>query len=210
MLLYIAGKYRGDVEANIEAAKQVAAECFKVGHDVICPHMNTAKMDEVTDLPDEFWLQTTLNLLMRCDGIVMVPGWEESTGARAEKDYAERVKIPVYYAHAIPPLHPTEVRCPVQVKAFLESVMTMYRTHLSKNQDYSPMNILGTGELGVAVRLWDKVARLLNLLGFRISAEFIGFDASREPQHESIQDTYLDSANYSVIGSLVRRGVWGK
>lgn len=172
--------------------------------------MNTAKMDEDTGLSDEFWLEATLQLLERCDGIVMCPGWESSVGSIGERDYAATHGIPVYEFPDIPPLHPTELNSPVQCRAFLETVMTMYRVHLSKNSDYSPMNILGTGELGVLVRLWDKIARLLNLLGFRIRAEFVTLDQSREPKHEAIEDTYLDAANYSIIGLLVRSGKWGK
>lgn len=34
MLLYVAGKYRGDVDANIAAARKVAAELYKAGHNV--------------------------------------------------------------------------------------------------------------------------------------------------------------------------------
>lgn len=210
MLLYVAGKYRGDVDSNIASARKVAAELYKAGHNVICPHLNTSKMDEDTNLPDEFWLSSTLELLARCDGIVMVPGWEDSEGATKELDYAIAHNISVTYFPDIPALHPTELKSPVQCKAFLEMVMSMYRLHLSKNADYSPMNILGTGEIGVLVRLWDKIARLLNLLGFRIRAEFVGFEASRSPKHEAIEDTYHDAAVYSIIGLLLRQGKWGK
>jgi nucleoside 2-deoxyribosyltransferase len=143
MLIYIAGKYRGDVEANICAAKMKAVECYLKGHDVICPHMNTAHMDKETGLPDEFWLKTTMNLLRRCDAIVLVPGWEESQGTLAEIEYAKLTGIPVY--EDVPELHVSEKERPKQVAAFIEVLMIMYRVHLSKNADYSAANILGTG-----------------------------------------------------------------
>lgn len=210
MLIYVAGPYRGDVDANIAKARAVAAKCYLVGHDVICPHMNTAKMDEDTDLPGEFWLRTTLNLLARCDAIVLVDNWEKSQGTVAEVEYASQVGMPVYYENNIPPLNPTEVLRPQQCAAFIETLMKMYRLHLSKNHDYSPANILGTGEIGIVVRLWDKIARLLNLTGFKISAVLNEFDKPSNPKHESIDDTAIDAANYAVILAIYRAGFWGR
>lgn len=86
----------------------------------------------------------------------------------------------------------------------------MYRTHLSKNEDYSPASILGTGEIGLVTRLWDKVARLMNLTGFKVEISQAVFKAPIEPKHESVDDTLQDAAVYSVIGLLLHQGVWGK
>ena len=44
----------------------------------------------------------------------------------------------------------------------------MYQVYLEKNRDYSPMNILATGMVGVATRIWDKTARILSLLGWNL------------------------------------------
>jgi nucleoside 2-deoxyribosyltransferase len=208
MLIYIAGPYRGSVDTNIAAARKVAAECYKAGHDVICPHLNSAKMDEDTGLPDEFWLQTTMNLLKRCDAIVLVPGWQNSSGSKAEVAYAKSVGMSVY--EDVPDLHATEKERPLQVSAFIEMLMKMYRVHLSKNADYSPANILATGEIGVIVRLWDKIARLLNLTGFKVEIAASGYVAPKQALHESIDDTLLDAANYAVIAKLLRDGLWGR
>ena len=56
----------------------------------------------------------------------------------------------------------------------------MYRTHLSKNNDYSPSNILGTGEVGTITRMWDKVARLSNLSGMDIQIRAARFEPVTE------------------------------
>ena len=69
--------------------------------------------------------------------------------------------------------HITEQRCPEQVAGFRAVLQDMYQTHLDKNADYSPANILGTGEIGLATRLWDKVVRYMSLLGFKIEAYFL-------------------------------------
>jgi hypothetical protein len=115
----------------------------------------------------------------------------------------------VYIYPDIPPLHITEVRSPNQATRFAEVVMALYRVHLDKNADYSPANIAGTGEMGLATRLWDKMCRLLNLMGFRQKVELIGYEAPRYPKNESIEDTYMDLAVYGIIGLLLREGKWG-
>lgn len=61
--------------------------------------------------------------------------------------------------------HPTEEKFPEQVKRFKEIIESMYAVHLEKNKDYSPANILVTGMGGVIVRMWDKMARIYNLMG---------------------------------------------
>lgn len=73
---------------------------------------------------------------------------------------------------------------------------------LSKHRDYGPKNISQSpgGPLnGLRVRLWDKLARLNNLT-----------DKNTKPQHESLEDTFKDMANYAVIGLLVLRDKWDK
>lgn len=67
-----------------------------------------------------------------------------------------------------------------------------------KQQDYGSKNISLSGEIGVQVRLQDKVCRLKNLLENNSSA----------PQNESIYDTYQDIANYGIIGDMLKRGEW--
>lgn len=75
----------------------------------------------------------------------------------------------------------------------LENVALLDR----KQRDYSSSNISEFGEYGVMVRQFDKISRLKNLL--RNVAE---------PNNESIEDTWLDIANYGLIGQLLRRGIW--
>lgn len=215
MLIYIAGRYSGatiqERDANIRAAAEVAMRWWDAGHTVICPHTNAAGFEEHVRLTHQAWYDRTLNLLRRCDGIALVPNWENSVGARTELDYARRHNLFVFMPDdEIPGLHPTEERCPIQCQRYLETVMGMYRLHLKKNRDYSPANLLGTGDVGVAVRLWDKVARYLNLIGFKLTIEKGEFEAVKEPNFESIEDTLIDLGSYAVIARLLRSNEWGK
>jgi hypothetical protein len=212
MLIYVSGKYSGDIDANIEKAMQIAAELWIKGHAVICPHGNTSHFEiRCPAVTWEQYIAGDLNMIARCDGLVMIPGWEESKGAVIEKEYAEKLKIPVWLYPDLPEIHLTEIRSPVQAQAFREIVGRMYRTHLDKNADYSPANIAGPGELGLATRIWDKCTRMMNLLGFKIEvtrSEHV--DPAKTPKNEPLEDTYMDLAVYGIIGLLFRQGKWGR
>ena len=71
---------------------------------------------------------------------------------------------------------------------------------LSKHKDYGPKNIAHSpgGPLnGLRVRMWDKFARINNLI-----------DSKKKPEHESLRDSFLDMANYAIIAMLVLDGEW--
>lgn len=96
---YVAGKYRDSrgpyyIRENIRAAEAVAVELWRMGFAVICPHKNTEFFDGAA--PDEVWLKGDLELIRRCDLVVMVPGWEDSQGSRAEYALAAKLRLPVF------------------------------------------------------------------------------------------------------------------
>lgn len=210
MLVYVAGKYSGEVDKNIQAAREVAIDLWEIGHAVICPHLNSAYMESDCKCTWEDYLQGDFNMIARVDALVMVRDWENSVGAVREHEYAQSLGIPIYYAPDYPELCVTEVNSPNQCRAFREQIGIMYRTHLSKNQDYSAANILATGQVGLVTRLWDKTARLMNLTGIKFKYVLHeSVSPPKNPKHESILDTFDDLAVYAIIGKLLFRGVWG-
>lgn len=107
--------------------------------------------------------------------------------------------------------HPTQEQSPEQCQEFVKILSDMWQTHLDKNHDYSPANILLTGTTGLVTRIWDKTARLLNLTGFKFKAILHeGVNPPKNPKNESIEDTYRDLTVYGVIGILLLRDKWGK
>ena len=214
MLVYTAGPYGADTteqrDTNILTAREVSQELWEMGHTAICPHMNTALMEETSKFDNSDFYMGDLEILLRCDAIVMLPDWEESSGAIGENSFALGEGIPIYEYPDLPPLNAVQRDRPNQSREFMATLMRMYRTHLSKNADYSPANILATGEVGLVTRLWDKVARLMNLTGFHVEIDDAYFEKPQKPKHESIDDNLLDLAVYAVIGTLLRKGVWGK
>jgi len=73
---------------------------------------------------------------------------------------------------------------------------------LSKHKDYGPTNISlspGGPLNGLRVRMWDKFARINNLI-----------DSGATPEHESLKDSFLDMANYAIIAMLVLDDEWDR
>ena len=90
--------------------------------------------------------------------------------------------------------------------AFVDAVWAAYdeaaKLLLDKHVMYSSKNISqspGGPMNGLRVRMWDKMARLNNI----IDKGLVG-----KEQFESVEDTLVDLANYSVIALLVLRGQW--
>ena len=71
---------------------------------------------------------------------------------------------------------------------------------LSKHNDYGPKNISlspGGPLNGLRVRMWDKIARINNLI-----------DSGKNPEHEALRDSFIDLMNYSAIALMVIDKTW--
>jgi len=100
---------------------------------------------------------------------------------------------------------------PEMAKAFNQITSEMYDLFCEKQHDYGPGNIaMGTtlkskedvhmSLMGLVVRMNDKINRLINLI----------IKKQIEPKNESVIDTFMDLANYSVMAKIVSDGKWGK
>lgn len=99
-VIYIAGKYRGPtawaIEQNIRAAEDAAVKIWQAGMVAMCPHANSRHMEGVAT--DEHFLAGTLELMRRCDAVLLVNNWEDSVGARSEVDEANRLGLPIMHS----------------------------------------------------------------------------------------------------------------
>jgi hypothetical protein len=71
---------------------------------------------------------------------------------------------------------------------------------IKKHKDYGPKNIAlspGGPLNGLRVRMWDKLARINNLV-----------ESGARPENESLIDSFRDMANYSIIAIMVLEGKW--
>lgn len=106
-VIYIAGPFRSmnqngksnswGVQQNIMTALTRALEVWKRGHVALCPHSNTFPFQDADGVADGVWLDGDIELLRRCDAVLVTDNWQQSTGARAEVRYAEHRGIPVLY-----------------------------------------------------------------------------------------------------------------
>jgi hypothetical protein len=99
-LVYVAGRYsapsRAGVERNIRAAVAVGITVAELGAMPVVPHANTADAAFEETQPYQFWIEGTLELLRRCDAVLMVEGWQDSRGARGEHAEAKRLGKPIF------------------------------------------------------------------------------------------------------------------
>jgi hypothetical protein len=97
-LIYIAGPFRGPspiiVRRHVEAARDLGLRVAEAGGYPVIPHTMTADFDKL--LTDQFWLDGTLEMLKRCDAMVLTYDWEKSSGARAEQAWAHQYNMPWY------------------------------------------------------------------------------------------------------------------
>ena len=87
---------------------------------------------------------------------------------------------------------------------FEETVRTYFGVQAAllvrKHRDYGPKNIAsapGGAINGLRVRMHDKMARINHLV-----------DSGKEPDNESLRDSFMDMANYAVIALMVLDEEW--
>ena len=104
-----------------------------------------------------------------------------------------------------------EEEYPELSKEFKNIQDEMYEMFARKHMDYGLNNISLGGDLknpndkkfsltGLAIRLTDKISRLRNLLT----------NGKNYVKGEGMEDTFIDIANYGIIGLLVGRDKWKK
>lgn len=106
MVIYVAGPYRAGsawyVEQNVRRAEMVSYYIWASGHVAICPHTNTRFFDG--SLPDQVFVDGTLEMMRRCDAVIVLPNHEGSVGTRGEIAEAERLGMPVALLRGLDPL----------------------------------------------------------------------------------------------------------
>ncbi len=83
-------------------------------------------------------------------------------------------------------------------EAFEEVCEELKQMFIKKHRDYGKENILEIGELGIAFRINEKLARIKNLLLKNI-----------KPENESVEESWIDIAVYVIIAVLYKRS-WFK
>jgi hypothetical protein len=99
--IYIAGPMSGYPDCNFAAFHAAAQRLAAAGWAVFNPAENFGGRK---DLPREAYLRLDLAMLTQCDALALLPGWEESRGAKLEYLVARELGCEVIDAVTLQPL----------------------------------------------------------------------------------------------------------
>jgi hypothetical protein len=128
------------------------------------------------------------------------------------KEYELRNEDEVEAVVTSPTVELFETEYPELSEEFKRITEEMYEMFAAKHMDYGLNNIALGGDIlnnkddkkfsltGLAIRLTDKISRLKNLL----------LNGKNFVKGEGMEDTFIDIANYGIIGLLVGRNKWKK
>lgn len=86
---YIAGQMTGYQDFNYPAFNAAAAQLRAMGYRVENPAENPEQPDW------QGYMRAGITQLMRCGGIAMLPGWQQSRGASLEHFIAQRLGLQI-------------------------------------------------------------------------------------------------------------------
>ncbi len=103
-MIYLSAPYyhedQGVIEQRMIFVKRYAARLVMQGNLVASPLLTYHGLltpEEMRRVSTHFWMKASASVLKTCDSMVllMLPGWEQSSGVNAELDWAEKLCIPV-------------------------------------------------------------------------------------------------------------------
>jgi len=105
MLIYLASPYSHPDPAvrlqRFETVCKVAGDLMRNGHHIFSPIAHTHPIAVKGDLPlgFDYWEQFDRKVIAACGAlwVVMMDGWRESKGVKAEIGIADELGIPVKY-----------------------------------------------------------------------------------------------------------------
>ncbi len=198
--IYVSGPYTADTseqrDENVRRANELAQKFAEEGWAVYCPHTQSHRWEDETSLSHEDFMERDFEWIDRSDALGMVEGWQDSDGAQDEHQLAIELSLPRYYEELDEWECPLGMDFPADVHRYKREEA---RVIIAKQKDYGPGNINKFGDRGVRVRIYDKIERLCNL-----------YANNRQPEHESVDDSWLDASNYGTIARMYRNGDWPK
>lgn len=209
MKVYIAGPISGKHDKNRTAFDTADYILRLRGYEVVNP----------LDDPMDTWqdnIVVDLQLIQGCDAIALLEGWESSYGALIEVLFAEKMGKAVLGPTMGPPftsIHPGNMRAnirggmglnPIYKDSYQNALCELEILHNKKAQDYGDgedqyANMRVAEEFGdppskgAAMRASDKLSRLKT------------YYKTGQLACEGVEDSYLDLANYAIIGLLLFR-----
>lgn len=95
MVTYICGPMSNVEDFNYPAFHSAAARWRTYGHTVLNP---AEHFDGDTSLPYETYLRKAIHTVADAEAVAVLPGWQDSNGARLEVTIAKALGLPIYSA----------------------------------------------------------------------------------------------------------------
>lgn len=102
MRIYVGNQMRGVPESNYPWFERASAYLIKLGHDPVTPvDLDKANGFEqgnaqLSDKEIAAGLRVDFAAILDADAVALGPDWQDSFGAKAEKQVAEWIGLPVY------------------------------------------------------------------------------------------------------------------
>lgn len=99
MTYYLAGPMAGYAEHNFPLFEAVATRLRGQGYDIRSPHEvdHGETPEQRGSKPYAEYLKKDFLLMLTCDGIILLPGWQQSRGATAELNLAVTTGMSIWH-----------------------------------------------------------------------------------------------------------------
>jgi len=200
--IYIAGPMTGHAGHNFPAFHAAARRLSEAGWEVVNPADNYGGR---TDLPRASYLRADLVLLTQCDAVSMLPGWQESVGARLEYLLASELDMPVLNAETLQPFeHPPEAAVVVHDQndeSILDEAKRLTTTARHSDyghpaDDFARTGAMWTGILASKLRSGEQVTAM------DVPLCMIAVKVARQA-HRHKRDNLVDIAGYARTAAMV-------
>lgn len=206
--IYIAGPMTGYPDCNFAAFHAAAERLAGAGWKVFNPAENFGGRK---DLPREAYLRLDLAMLAQCDAIAMLPGWEDSRGAKLEYVVACELGCIIIDAVTLRPLenvptptiglHRLRLVEPQQNESILDEAKRI--TEGTRRAEYGAP----ADDFGRAAYMWTGIlARKLRdgqyITAMDIPLCMVAIKLARQSHHHK-RDNLVDIAGYARTAAMV-------
>jgi hypothetical protein len=206
--VYIAGPMTGYSDCNFAAFHAAAERLAQAGWKVFNPAENFGGRK---DLPRETYLRLDLAVLAQCDAIAMLPGWEDSRGAKLEYLVAHELGCTIIDAVTLRPLenapsatvalHRLRLVEPPTNESILEEAKRI--TEGVRRAEYGAP----ADDFGRAAYMWTGILAHKLLDGQAITAMdiplcMVAIKLARQSHHHK-RDNLVDIAGYARTAAMV-------
>ena len=96
-LYFVSHPYKGDIKKNLKKCTKICNNLLDMDYIIFSSIIHSHQLDIVKRRTPEFWYYQDIEILKKCDGIILCGDWEESFGCGIEKMFAESIGLEILY-----------------------------------------------------------------------------------------------------------------